>query len=169
MSTDTTKEMQAGSVPAGTVAAARTALLDYLRSQDLTFGRGPKGEILVPFDLPGRRLLVVAQFSEQPQPGMWLQMVSADRIAREHWAATLVAVNQWNTLVRSPRAVLRVGDWDTDADAAMTLDEWLPFGRSRLDVTQIQLVTATMLAASSYFGTVSPVKPATDPTADPSG
>ncbi|MDP9464804.1 MAG: hypothetical protein M3P52_09280, partial [Actinomycetota bacterium] len=48
-------------------ADARAALLAYFTSQGLAFGDGPNSEIVVPFDLPGRRLLVVARVDEKPE------------------------------------------------------------------------------------------------------
>ena len=132
---------------------ARAALVAYFTAQGLTFADGPNGEIVVPFEVPRHRLLVTAHVSDLPEAGIWLQMVSSDPVAREHWAATLVAVNQWNSLVRSPRAVLRVVDWDRDAEATLTLDSWLALGTSAVDASQIEQVAETMLAASSYFAT----------------
>jgi hypothetical protein len=160
---------EATDTTAGTAADARAALVNYFTSQGLTFGDGPNGEIVVPFDMPGHRLLVTARADDQPDAGIWLQMVSAELIDREHWAATLVAVNQWNTLVRSPRAVLRVGDWNADSQATLTLDEWLPFGASGAEATQIEQVAGAMLAASSYFATTSPLRPRGDVEARPPG
>jgi hypothetical protein len=76
-----------------------------------------------------------------------------DPIAREHWAATLVAANRWNMLVPCPRAVLRVGNWESDPEGTLTLDAWLPYGAEGLDRSQLEQVAAAVLAASSYFAT----------------
>ncbi len=147
---------------------ARAALVEYFTAQGLTFADGPNGEIVVPFELAGRRLLVTAQVTEQPDLGIWMKMISADPVAREHWAATLVAVNQWNILVRAPRAVLRVGDWDKDAEATLTLDSWLPLGAAG-DTSQIEQVAETMFAASSYFATGPSPRAAQNAGSEPPG
>jgi hypothetical protein len=130
----------------------RTVLREVFASHGLAVGEGHDGDILVPFEHEGRRLLVAARAGESPAAGMWLQLIAADPIPREHWGAALVAVNRWNALVPCPRAVLRGTRWDEDEEGTLTLDVWMPFGDDAPpDRTQIDRVAATVLASVSFF------------------
>jgi hypothetical protein len=150
-------------------AAAHDALVEYLTAQGLAIGEGQRGEILIPFDAPGRRLVVAVVIGDRREAGVCMQLISVDPIAREHWAATLVAVNRWNMLVPCPRAVLRVGNWDADPDGTLTLDAWLPYGAEGADPSQLEQVAAAVLAASSYFATAGLPRPDADAADGPPG
>jgi hypothetical protein len=137
----------------GFAGAAHDALVAYFTDQHLAIGVGQSGEILIPFDAAGRRLVVVATIGDRREVGVRMQLITVDPIAREHWAATLVAVNRWNMLVPCPRAVLSVSNWEADPDGTLMLDAWLPYGTDGVDRAQLEQVAAAVLAASSYFAT----------------
>ena len=142
-------------------ADALAVLREVFESHGLALGEGPDGGILIPFEHEGRRLLVAARVGDSPAAGMWLQLIAADPIPREHWGAALVAANRWNSLVPCPRAVLRTDRWDVDESATLTLDVWMPFGDATpVDRSQIARIAMTVLSATSFFA---------DPTSGPRG
>ena len=153
----------------GFAGAARDALVSYFRNEGLAIGVGQSGEILIPFDVHGRRLVVAATIGDRREVGVCIQLITVEPIAREHWAATLVAVNRWNMMVPCPRAVLRVANWETDTDGTLTLDAWLPYADDGIDRAQLEQVAAAVLAASSYFATAGLPRQDADAAVGPPG
>jgi hypothetical protein len=131
---------------------ARAALVGYLAERGVAVADGPAGEVLVPFVREGRSLLIAGRIGERPAEGLFLQLLAGEAVPREHWGATLMAINNWNARVPCPRAVLRVDDWEHDTHGTLTLDVWLPFGPGgAVDDGQVAEIAATVLAATSFF------------------
>jgi Putative bacterial sensory transduction regulator len=124
-----------------------------LDRRTLVHSSGPQGEIIVPFEhQDGRRLVVTFSTGATTEHGLTALGAPAAPVQRDHWAALLFALNNWNATTRGPKAHLHADDWVTDDAATVFLESWLPVPASgELDPGQLGAVIDATLRSCALF------------------